>query len=109
MTFDLSALKQIFSRVLLTLSLTVLLVGSLSLGWGLTIQPSVAAPAPTLADPEIMPDPEQAYEEARQIAKDPKMGAEKAYEKEVEVFREEHPDESLIEKSKQVADSVKPK
>ena len=98
-----SNLKRVFARVLLAFSL----VCSLTLGWGLMAQPSFAASAPTLADPEAMPDPERAYEEAKQIAKDPKMGAEKAYEKEVEVFREEHPDESLIEKSKEVADSVK--
>jgi len=54
-----------------------------------------------------MPDPDQAYDEAKQIAKDPKMGVEKAYEKEVKVFKDEHPGESIVEKSKEVTDTVK--
>jgi hypothetical protein len=91
-----------FMRKLLV---TLALVCSLSFGFSMA-QPSYAAPQPTLADPQQMPDPEQAYEEAKQIAKDPKMGVVKAYEKEVEVFHEDHPDEDLVEKSKEVADSV---
>ncbi len=97
------AFKQIFRRALLT----VAMVGALILGWGLTAQPSFASHSATLADPQTMPDAEQAYEEAKQIAKEPKMGAEKAYEQEVELFQAQHPDESLVEKSKEVADSVK--
>ncbi len=98
-----SALKQIFQRALLLL----IMLCSLSLGW--MVQPSFATSGATLADPQTMPDAEQAYEEAKQIAKDPKMGAEKAYEKEVEVFKEEHPDKNLIERSEEVADSIKTK
>ena len=82
------------------------LVCSLSFGFSIA-QPSYADPQPTLADPQQMPAPEQAYEEAKQIAKDPKMGVVKAYKKEVEVFQEEHPDEDMVEKSKEVVDSVK--
>jgi hypothetical protein len=100
------AFKQIFQRALVVLAM----VCSLSLGWGIIAQPSyAAAPKPTLADPETMPDAAQAYEEATQIVKDPKMGAEKAYEKEVKVFQKEHPDENIVEKSKEAADSVKTK
>ena len=98
-----SALKSAFHRVLLVL----LLVCSLGFNWVLIAQPSYAESKPTLADPQTMPDPEQAYDEAKQIAKDPKMGAEKAYEKEVKVFKDEHPGESIVEKSKEVADTVK--
>jgi hypothetical protein len=101
-----SALKSAFHRVLLAL----ILVCSLSFNWVLIAQPSYAESKPTLptlADPQTMPDPEQAYDEAKQIAKDPKMGAEKAYEKEVKVFKDEHPGESIVEKSKEVADTVK--
>lgn len=50
---------------------------------------------------------EQAYEEAKGIAEDPKMGIEKEYEKEAEVYREEHAGEGgIVEKAKELVTEV---
>jgi hypothetical protein len=75
-------------------------------------QPSYAASQPAANQPAAQNSAEtqqreQAYEEAKGIAEDPKMGIEKEYEKEVEVYREEHADESgIVEKAKELMTEV---
>jgi hypothetical protein len=65
----------------------------------LTIEPSYAMPASAQVE-----DREQAYEQAKAVAEDPKMGVEKEYEKEIEAYQQEHSGEGgLLDKAKELA------
>ncbi|MBF1999501.1 MAG: hypothetical protein IGS38_02130 [Synechococcales cyanobacterium M58_A2018_015] len=76
----------------------VLLVGVISLAGWLGIMPtSYALEASDLEPaPESVEAREAAYDEAKDIASDPKMGVEKEYERNIEAYREEHADEMGI-------------
>jgi hypothetical protein len=83
---------------------------SLPMWFGISNQPSYAAVSANESlsqkaqSPEIR---EQAYEEAKEIADDPKKGVEKNYERNVEEYFEEHPDQAgVIEEAKELVNKV---
>lgn len=87
------------------------LVCGLSMGW--LVPSSDATPALAVTKPALtQPEPEiesrvEAYEEAKEIAKDPKMGIEKEYEKEIEVYQEEHSEGTgILEEAKELVNKV---
>lgn len=87
----------------------VLLVGIISLASWLGIMPaSYAIEASDLEPaPESVEAREAAYDEAKDIASDPKMGVEKEYERNIEAYREEHADETgIIEEVKELVNQV---
>lgn len=71
-------------------------------GWMVisTIQPSYATPAAASSQVER----EQAYEQAKAVVEDPKLGVEKEYEKEMEAYQQENEGEGgLLDKAKELA------
>jgi hypothetical protein len=110
MRFTLKMVQSICS-----FSLSIFLVGMLSLFVGFTInaQPSYAdVSTPKQALQEIKKDqasesPTQAYDEMTKVVEDPKVGIEKEYEKNEQKYFSEHPEsESLVEKAKELVGKV---
>jgi hypothetical protein len=97
--FSLSNIRKVVFSLLFAslISLSLLMLG----------QPSQAANQLTTSDSAEIQQREQAYEQAKDIAEDPKMGIEKEYEKEVEAYREEHAGEGgIVEKTKELVTEV---
>ncbi|MFM7425136.1 MAG: hypothetical protein ACKO7W_09130 [Elainella sp.] len=83
------------------LSLALACLISLTSWMVLATPPSSAAPRAT--DTQIE-EREQAYEQAKAIAEDPKRGVEKEYEKEEAAYEQEHGGEGgLVDKAKALA------
>jgi hypothetical protein len=110
MIFVLSKVRSLFASFL-----AIFLVGvlSLSLSFGMNVQTSSAdVSTPEQALQEIKKDqasesPTQAYEEMTKVVEDPKVGIEKEYEKKEQEYFESHPDSAgLIEKTKELVNSV---
>jgi hypothetical protein len=83
------------------------------LGWfSLATQPSYAVSSPEEYLTEIrkdqsMKDRQEAYKEATEITEDPKMGIEKEYEREVDQYFEEHPEEGgIVQEAKELVNKV---
>lgn len=93
-------MQHIISPLMQVLRKGILLVTLVCLfnvvGWfSIFIEPSYAVSSPQEALSEIEKDlatqnPEDIYEEATEISKDPKMGVEKQYEKELKEYRQEN-------------------
>jgi hypothetical protein len=101
-----SSFNRFFGKVFFVLAL----VCSFSVGWlGLPQQSSYAAEKPTMSQMQSessLESREQAYEKAKEIADDPKMGIQKEYEEEVEVYREENVEGGIIEEAKELVTKV---
>jgi hypothetical protein len=93
-----STLFQQLRKVLFVLAL----VGLFSVGWVGFEQPTYAAQSTAVQPASDLESREAAYEEAKEIADDPKMGIEKEYEKEVEAYREENGEGSILEEVKEL-------
>lgn len=98
-----STLIQLLRKALFVLALAC----SLSVGWVGLAQPSYAVAQSTAVQPASeLEAREAAYEEAKEIADDPKMGIEKEYEKEIEAYREENGEGGIIEEAKELVTKV---
>lgn len=116
-----SAIRQVFGKQILILSLmSLLIVSSLFI---FSTQPAFAdrhlnksLSSEAVSDHTYkfseeagLPEEsrEQAYEEATQAVADPKEGLEKIYEEDLKAYKKENPGEnSLIESAKQVVEKV---
>ncbi|WAL61809.1 hypothetical protein [Thermocoleostomius sinensis] len=83
------------------------------LGWfSLAMQPSYAVSSPEeylneIRKDQSMKDRQEAYKEATEITEDPKMGVEKEYEREVNEYFEEHPEEGgIVQGAKDLVNKV---
>jgi hypothetical protein len=83
------------------------------LGWfSLSTQPSYAVSSPEeylneIRKDQSMKDRQEAYKEATEVTEDPKMGVEKEYEREVDQYFEEHPDEGgVVQGAKELVNKV---
>ncbi len=103
---------------LLSLVCSVLLFAMLGLvGWTGFLMPQAAMAAPAEAvigpDDQTYATREEAYDQAMKAVKDP-QGLEKEFKKDVEIFKEENPDQKdlvsgadkLVEEAKDVAKKV---
>ncbi|NJR51807.1 MAG: hypothetical protein HC780_21715 [Leptolyngbyaceae cyanobacterium CSU_1_3] len=106
----LSTLRQAIRKSVVILSLAILMVSSSFLTVSQASFADTESPLATEKSfSKVTQNPASrsaAYEEAAEAAKDPE-GLEKEYEKEMEVFKEEHPSENpVIEGVKEVVEKV---
>jgi ABC-type Na+ efflux pump permease subunit len=97
------------------LSLVLIALVSLVSVTGLMVQGAIAAPMQQVIGPDDQSygSREEAYDQAMKTANDPK-GLEKEFEKDVEIFKEENPDEKdlvsgadkLVDEAKDIAKKV---
>ncbi len=108
---------QIISTFTRLLRKGILLVAFVSLfnvvGWfGFLAQPSYAVTSSQETMSEIRKDlaeqdPQEAYEKALEVDKDPKFGIQKKYEENMKEYSKEHPDKGgLLEKTGEILDKV---
>lgn len=104
-------MKRVVVRTLVVallglLSWTGLFVSTALPGFAATLNQGASQETVISPDGQSYASREEAYDQAIEAANDPE-GLEKEYEKDIEIFKQEHPDQmNLVEEAKEVVEKV---